>query len=332
MRAPLWSESRCNPKMLKDNSSLSNPDEAKSEHLHLILNVNFDKTIISGSVEFTVVANKGAKSFIVDTKELAISGVKVDGKDATYDLAPKHEIFGSALSIPLPPAVTSAGGKCSIIVNYSTSTASSACQWLPPAQTAGKRYPFLFTQCQAIHARSLFPCQDCPKAKCTWSSEVTAPAWAQVLMSALEQGSPGFPCHSYTPDMPFQYSLGLHVCLSCTQCPPTDLAPQPHFSQRLAHPPPPPLAEPPAAHPTHCAACAVPAGSAARLSKWKQPVPTCSYLVALAVGELSSRDISPRCRVPPRPHPHRALSSGCRRWGEGVEGEGMVCGGVGRRL
>jgi leukotriene-A4 hydrolase len=179
--------------MSKDNSSLSNPNEAKSEHIHLILNVDFDKTIISGSVEFTVVANQGAKSFVVDTKELTISGVKVDGKDSAYNLAPKHEIFGSALSISLPSAITSAGGKCIVVVNYSTSTASSACQWLPPAQTAGKRHPFLFTQCQAIHARSLFPCQDCPKTKCTWSSEVTAPAWATVLMSALEQGSPGLP-------------------------------------------------------------------------------------------------------------------------------------------
>jgi len=41
----------------------------------------------------------------------------------------------------------------------------------------------------------------------------------------------------------------------------------------------------------------VPAGGGARLCKWKQPVPTCSYLVALAVGDLSSRDISPRCKV-----------------------------------
>lgn len=34
-----------------------------------------------------------------------------------------------------------------------------------------------------------------------------------------------------------------------------------------------------------------------RTVQWSQPVPVCSYLVALAAGELESREISPRVKI-----------------------------------
>ena len=46
-----------------------------------------------------------------------------------------------------------------IRINYETTENCSAAQWLTPEQTVGKVHPYLFTQCQAIHARSLLPCQ-----------------------------------------------------------------------------------------------------------------------------------------------------------------------------
>ena len=79
-------------------------------------------------------------------------------------------------------------------IDYSTTEKSGALQWLPPAQTDGKVYPFLFSQCQAIHARSMMPCQDTCGAKCTYDSKITVPKELTALMSARGNGEPAKPC------------------------------------------------------------------------------------------------------------------------------------------
>ncbi len=58
----------------------------------------------------------------------------------------------------LPPGLAP-GARLRLGVRFTTSPTSSAVQFLEPQQTAGGQHPYLFTQCQAIHARSLVPCQ-----------------------------------------------------------------------------------------------------------------------------------------------------------------------------
>jgi aminopeptidase N len=60
---------------------------------------------------------------------------------------------------------------------------------LSPEQTVGKKHPYLFTQCQAIHARSVVPCQDTPGVKITYSADVTVPEGLIALMSAVHDES-----------------------------------------------------------------------------------------------------------------------------------------------
>merc|ERR1711871_227619 len=57
-------------------------------------------------------------------------------------------------------------------------------QWLPASQTAGKKHPYLFTQCQAIHCRSMIPCHDMPGCKMRYDAHIVVPSPLVAVMSA----------------------------------------------------------------------------------------------------------------------------------------------------
>jgi aminopeptidase N len=73
-------------------------------------------------------------------------------------------------------------------IYYSTSPEGSALQWLTPEQTAGKKFPYFFTQSEAIHARSWIPLQDSPSVRVTYSAHIKSPNGLVALMSA--EGNP----------------------------------------------------------------------------------------------------------------------------------------------
>ena len=107
------------------------------------------------------------------------------GEKLIFALAAPHHAYGAALRVEFPE--TSSPFK--IRIDYETSPTASAVQWLRPEQTAGKSHPYLFTQCQAIHARSMLPCQDSPGVKIPYTASITVPETLTALMSAVATGS-----------------------------------------------------------------------------------------------------------------------------------------------
>ncbi|GAC24939.1 leukotriene A-4 hydrolase [Paraglaciecola mesophila KMM 241] len=163
----------------KDYHSFSNPEQISVTHLALDLDVNFDKKVISGDVQLTVKRmQEGNNTLVLDTRDLTIKGVTANGMPIPYSLGKEDSFLGAPLSITVPE------GADKVTVSYQTSPQASGVQWLTPAQTAGKQHPFLFTQSQAIHARSFMPLQDSPQVRVTYDATVHTPKELLAVMSA----------------------------------------------------------------------------------------------------------------------------------------------------
>jgi leukotriene-A4 hydrolase len=93
--------------------------------------------------------------------------------------------LGNALAITLKQACT-VGKEEKVRIWYNTNENSLAINWLSPAQTAGKKLPYLFTQCESIACRSLAPMMDSPAIKITYDARVTVDSEYVVKMSAYE--------------------------------------------------------------------------------------------------------------------------------------------------
>lgn len=157
-----------------DPHSYSNPQESRVRHIELDLAVSFTERKLRGAV--TLSLDPAGHKLVLDTRDLTIR--RVNGRTGNFRVGARDAILGSPLEIDLEP------GERSVLIEYETSPEASGLQWLEPAQTAGRRYPFLYSQSQAIHARSWIPLQDSPRVRATFSARIHAPAPLKALMAA----------------------------------------------------------------------------------------------------------------------------------------------------
>ncbi|KAJ2552322.1 Leucyl aminopeptidase yscIV, partial [Coemansia sp. RSA 1836] len=153
-----------------DPNSQANLSHLATKHVHLELAVDFAAQQLSGTATLELVALSQTQEVVLDTAYLSIKRASLlcDGGDTgsvlPIDTSTVHDIYGNALRLTLPTAA-SEGDKLRIAIEYATTSKGGAIQFLTPEQTLGKEHPYLFTQCEEIHARSLFPCQDSPSVK-----------------------------------------------------------------------------------------------------------------------------------------------------------------------
>ena len=168
--------------MRLDPHSYADADQPQTRSIDLALRVDFDRRVLEGEIALHFRA-PGGGHLDLDTRELRIEAVEsLDGAPLAYELSGPEPILGARLRIDLPR------GARGVRIRYATSPAATALQWLEPGQTAGNQ-PFLYSQSQPIHARSLAPLQDTPRIRIQVGfARFTVPSRLRALMAAAFKG------------------------------------------------------------------------------------------------------------------------------------------------
>ena len=164
-----------------DPHSFHDTDQPRVTLLDWTARVDFDARTLEGVALLTFTSG--------GTVDLDSQGLSIDrvtdgaGHPVKYTLAPPVPVLGSRLRLEIPL------DQSTVSIQYRTSAGASALQWLTPAQTAGGRHPYLFSQCQAIHARSILPVQDTPSVRIRYRAALEVRPASRGLKDAAHRGT-----------------------------------------------------------------------------------------------------------------------------------------------
>jgi len=166
-----------------DDHSYSNLREIHTSHLDLELEVNFNNKTIYGIARHTM-QNSGCDTAIFDIKGLQIQKITIGlgSKERETDFVIGNIDKDSILGQPLLVSIES--NTKHVNIYYQTTKDSEALDWLDSNLTSSKKYPFLYTQGQAILTRTWIPIQDSPSNRITYSAKVKVPTELMAVMSA----------------------------------------------------------------------------------------------------------------------------------------------------
>ena len=173
----------------RDYFTFANVEQVQTRHIALNLDVDFVESRLRGHVLLHMdVIDESASEIILDTRDLTIDNVAFVGAGdelatASFSMGKTDAITGTPLAIRIP-SESSELEKLVVRIDYETSPDSTALQWLPPELTAGGEHPMMFSQSQAIHARSWIPLQDTPVIRVTYEADIRTPPDLLAVMSA----------------------------------------------------------------------------------------------------------------------------------------------------
>ena len=164
-----------------DPHSYTDLTQGKITHIDLYIKADFEAHILKIEADYQL-AEPVSGSLFLDTSKIKLEAAQANGQALQWEFDEQDELLGERLHLRGLKNVSS------FTLTFATSPEARALQWLPDVQTAGGKHPFLFSQCQAIHARSVFPCQDTPSVRFTFSAEVEVPGALTAVMAAEQVG------------------------------------------------------------------------------------------------------------------------------------------------
>jgi leukotriene-A4 hydrolase len=186
-----------------DPHSYADSEQPQTRSIELHAVVDFAVHVVRSEVvlHFREAAHSGPID--LDTRDLRIETVEsLNGEALGFQLSPADPILGSRLRLELP------SGTLGVRIRCASSPQAMALQWLDAAQTASGK-PFLFTQCQPIHARSILPLQDTPRVRITVDkARFEVPAGLRALMAGAAIDSQTFAMPQPIPPYLFAFAVG----------------------------------------------------------------------------------------------------------------------------
>ncbi|MEP6962135.1 MAG: M1 family metallopeptidase [Acidobacteriota bacterium] len=220
----------------QDVHSFSQPDTIRLRKVALDLTVSFEDRTLAGSAVLQFDSATGKDPLVLDTRDLSIEKMEssADGAgytEAKWEFGPSDAILGTPLIVHIPAAAQY------VRVLYKSKPTASGLQWLTPAQTAGKKHPFLFSQNESIHARSWIPIQDSPGVRIAYAARIHAPKDLMVLMSAEHKGASDgvFDFAMDTPIPPYLIALAVGDLKFAEVGPRTGVYAEPPLLPKAAH-------------------------------------------------------------------------------------------------
>jgi len=161
----------------KDPASYADLSQGKIQHIDFHIGVDFATCSLGIEAKYQL-QEPVHGSLYLDAFKIDLQQARADGRKLEWEFDTQDDILGERLHLK------GLEGDSSFTLTFRTSPEARALQWLNASQTAGGSHPFLFSQCQQIHARSIFPCQDTPSVRFTYSAEVEVPEGLVAAMSA----------------------------------------------------------------------------------------------------------------------------------------------------